>query len=57
MGAFGALHEVEDHLFVEAIGAHDNVAFALPSLHDLLCVTLVDATVINQVVGGEFIGQ
>ena len=56
MGAFGALHEVEDHLFVEAIGAHDNVAFTLPALDDLLSVTLVDATIIDQVVGGEFIG-
>ena len=53
----GALHEVEDHLFVEAIGPHDDVAFALPSLYNLLGVALVDATIIDQVVGGEFIGQ
>ena len=53
----GVLHEVEDHLFVEAIGAHDDVAFTLPSLDDLLSVALADATVIDQVVGGELIGQ
>ena len=57
MGTIGVLHEVEDHLFVEAIGTHDNVAFTLPSFHDLLSVALVDATIIDQVVGGELIGQ
>ena len=57
MGTFGELHEVEDYFLVEAIGAHDDVAFTLPALDDLLSVTLVDATVIDQVVGGELIGQ
>ena len=57
MGTFGALHEVEDYFFVETIGAHDDVAFTLPSFYDLLGVALVDATIIDQVVGGELIGQ
>jgi len=53
----GVLHEVEDYLLVETIGTHDDVAFALPSLYHLLGVALVDATIIDQVVGGKFIGQ
>ena len=57
MGTIGELHEVEDYFLVEAIGPHDDVAFALPSFYDLLCVALVDATIIDQVVGGELIGQ
>ena len=57
MGTIGVLHEVEDHLFVEPIGAHDDVAFTLPSFYDLLCVAMVDATLLDQVVGGELIGQ
>ena len=57
MGTFGSLHEVEDHFFVEAIGTHDDVAFTLPSLYDFLGVALVDTTIIDQVVGGELIGQ
>ena len=57
MGTIGELHEVEDYLLVETIGTHDDVAFTLPSFYDLLCVALVDATIIDQVVGGELIGQ
>ena len=57
MGTIGALHEVEDYFLVDAIGPHDDVAFVLPSLYHLLGVALVDATIIDQVVGGELIGQ
>ena len=57
MGTFGTLHEVEDYLLVEAIGTHDDVAFTLPSFYDLLSITLVDTTIIDQIVGGELIGQ
>jgi len=57
MGIFGTLHEVEDHFFVEAIGTHDDVAFTLPSFYDLLSIALVDTTIIDQIVGGELIGQ
>ena len=56
-GIFAPLHEVKEHFLVEAIGPHDDVAFVLPSLYDLLGVALVDATIIDQVVGGELIGQ
>ena len=57
MGTFGTLHEVEDYFFVETIGAHDDVAFTLPSFYDLLSIALVDTTIIDQIVGGELIGQ
>ena len=57
MGTIGALHEVEDYFFVETIGAHDDVAFTLPSFHNFLSIALVDTTIIDQVVGGELIGQ
>ena len=57
MGTIGELHEVEDYFLVDAIGPHDDVAFALPSLYHLLGVALVDATVIDQVAGDELVAK